>query len=665
VPVRSGPRITSRPRPRRLELESLEERAVPTAATLGTISAFSFIDVNRDGHFDTGDRLLPFVPATLSGTTTGGAKVSETFTSNANGTVIFPEVAAGTYQVQFGPLPGYTGSGLVSGIKLAAGQSTTVSAAFLGLASTSINLGQFTTNSTSADFRFTAPIVSQAGGSTTLTSGSTTVDLAANFAIPGTTNSLIRMDTSAGPMFLELFDGQVPRTIANFYNYIHNKAYANSIFHRLVTASAGQGFAIIQGGGFSFVPALSLTVTAAKETGTTVTLTTTATGLATGDTITVSGFTPSGYNGTFKVTGVTGNQVTYTATASGLPAATVFGTAVKAYAVTKATESGTTVTLTTASTTGLNTGDTITVSGFTPAGYNGTFTITNVTGTTITYTATASGLADATVLGKARKSYATTAASETGTTVTMTSADAGKLKAGDKVTIAGFSPSGYNGTFTVKSATKTSFTFTASTSGLGDATAIGTVTRPATLPSIKTDPTIKNEYKIPNTAGTIAMARQSGADTASDQFFFNLENNSSVFGPSNTGGYVVFGKVLNAADMTVLNTLAAATVTDESNGNTSSAFNTVPLNGGYPANSANFPGDLTANNVELVKDVAVINRGNSLTYTVVANSDPAAVKVSIVNERMTVTRLSPGTATCTIKATDRLGQSVTTTFTYL
>lgn len=59
--------------------------------------------------------------------------------------------------------------------------------------------------------------------------------------------------------------------------------------------------------------------------------------------------------------------------------------------ITSATESGTTVTITTTSAHGYTTGDSVTIAGFTTPGYNGTFAITVTGSTTFTYTAS-SGL---------------------------------------------------------------------------------------------------------------------------------------------------------------------------------------------------------------------------------------------------------------------------------
>ena len=56
---------------------------------------------------------------------------------------------------------------------------------------------------------------------------------------------------------------------------------------------------------------------------------------------------------------------------------------------------------------------------------------------------------------------------------------------------------------------------------------------------------IKNEAKpfVPNSRGTIAMARTSDPDSATAQFFINVVNNKSLNKTVNNAGYAVFGKV--------------------------------------------------------------------------------------------------------------------------
>lgn len=62
-----------------------------------------------------------------------------------------------------------------------------------------------------------------------------------------------------------------------------------------------------------------------------------------------------------------------------------------------------------------------------------------------------------------------------------------------------------------------------------------------------------------NVRGTIAMARGGGFDTATSQFFFNVQDN-----PALDGNYAVFGKVSNAESLGVLDTIGSVPVYDAS-----------------------------------------------------------------------------------------------------
>jgi cyclophilin family peptidyl-prolyl cis-trans isomerase len=75
--------------------------------------------------------------------------------------------------------------------------------------------------------------------------GSTSLDLAATFSDANIGDTVVRFDTSSGPVFVELFDQQAPQTVANFLDYVSANSYNNSIFHRSVTG-------ILQGGGFTY-----------------------------------------------------------------------------------------------------------------------------------------------------------------------------------------------------------------------------------------------------------------------------------------------------------------------------------------------------------------------------------------------------------------------------
>ncbi len=59
---------------------------------------------------------------------------------------------------------------------------------------------------------------------------------------------LVRMETSLGPVKLELFPDKAPKTVANFLKYVKDGFYDGTIFHRIV---AGPTIYVIQAGGYS------------------------------------------------------------------------------------------------------------------------------------------------------------------------------------------------------------------------------------------------------------------------------------------------------------------------------------------------------------------------------------------------------------------------------
>lgn len=73
-----------------------------------------------------------------------------------------------------------------------------------------------------------------------LTLGWSSTDVAAQ-----TSNPKVRLNTSAGDIVLELYPDKAPRTVENFLQYVKDKHYDGTVFHRVI-----DGF-MIQGGGFT------------------------------------------------------------------------------------------------------------------------------------------------------------------------------------------------------------------------------------------------------------------------------------------------------------------------------------------------------------------------------------------------------------------------------
>ena len=67
-----------------------------------------------------------------------------------------------------------------------------------------------------------------------------------------------------------------------------------------------------------------------------------------------------------------------------------------------------------------------------------------------------------------------------------------------------------------------------------------------------TDPGIKNEWRngLKNKRGSIAMARLGGQpDSATAQFFINVQDNAGLDSPRDGAGYAVFGRVVAGTDV--------------------------------------------------------------------------------------------------------------------
>jgi cyclophilin family peptidyl-prolyl cis-trans isomerase len=188
------------------------------------------------------------------------------------------------------------------------------------------------------------------------------------------------------------------------------------------------------------------------------------------------------------------------------------------------------------------------------------------------------------------------------------------------------------------------------------------------LTQIPTDPPVQNEpdpVNRSNVKGTLAMAKLGNdPNSATDQFFFNLGDNSTNLNNQN-GGFTVFGKVVGAADQAVVDQLAAIPTKDESSAaalpaNEQGVFGEIPLQN---YTGTNFPTDTTKDNYAVINGVTIVSQPEVLTYSIVSNSNPAAATVSLNNNRMTVQGVAAGSTTVTIKATDKAGNSVTTTVT--
>jgi len=199
-----------------------------------------------------------------------------------------------------------------------------------------------------------------------------------------------------------------------------------------------------------------------------------------------------------------------------------------------------------------------------------------------------------------------------------------------------------------------------------------------TLTPITTNPPVQSELGISNTADTISMALGDFSDgstnpnSVTDQFFINLADNSTTL----DGNFTVFGQVVGQESLQTLSTLAnlptpfSSIPSKQVPSDFDTSFTDIPL-GGYSGTISNFPGDAKQSNFELITGITVINKTESLTYSVVSNSNSKFVSAVIgvpsnpanpAKELLTLTPNAVGTATIVVQATDLFGSTVTQSF---
>jgi len=111
------------------------------------------------------------------------------------------------------------------------------------------------------------------------------------------------------------------------------------------------------------------------------------------------------------------------------------------------------------------------------------------------------------------------------------------------------------------------------------------------------DPSVKNEYKLSNTRGTLAMAKLGNdPNSATSQWFFNLTDNSGNLDNQN-GGFTVFGVV--SAGMDVVDKIAALQVV-----NNGSPFDQLPVLSNYKSGQVQESNYVLVTSIETVVAVA-------------------------------------------------------------
>ena len=176
--------------------------------------------------------------------------------------------------------------------------------------------------------------------------------------------------------------------------------------------------------------------------------------------------------------------------------------------------------------------------------------------------------------------------------------------------------------------------------------------------AVPAQPPVPLEYNLPNERGTLAAARTVDINSATSQWFFNVRDNSSILGPSNGGGYTVFGRVLGSG-MTVIDAIAALQRIDARGGDQNSPFGELPVR--------NYTGNLQVSNLALVNSITAVpvfpsGDATGIIHFTIDNSAPGVVTAALSGSILTLTPGAAGSATITVHAIDVSGNAVETSF---
>ncbi|MCH8538939.1 MAG: peptidylprolyl isomerase, partial [Alkalimonas sp.] len=121
------------------------------------------------------------------------------------------------------------------------------------------------------------------------------------------------------------------------------------------------------------------------------------------------------------------------------------------------------------------------------------------------------------------------------------------------------------------------------------------------LTVIEANASINNEPELSNRRGTIAMAKlANNPNSATNQWFFNLDNNSANLDAQN-GGFTVFGQV-SEQGLEILDAIAALPRYNLDNG----VLSDIPLRN-YTAADANAGVEITADHLVFFESVVVVD----------------------------------------------------------
>ena len=175
---------------------------------------------------------------------------------------------------------------------------------------------------------------------------------------------------------------------------------------------------------------------------------------------------------------------------------------------------------------------------------------------------------------------------------------------------------------------------------------------------------VNGEPGVSNTRGTLALALSTGPDSGTNQWFFNLADNSATLdGTSDGGPFTVFGRVIEG-DLATMDAVAALPTEDFSS-SLGQAFANTPLYN-YSASAG-----ASVSNLVLISDVAIVPLvpatlgADSVLTLKVKNNNPGLVTATISGKKLKLAYAvgQTGTAVLKVVAHDSAGSSVKSKFT--
>ena len=122
------------------------------------------------------------------------------------------------------------------------------------------------------------------------------------------------------------------------------------------------------------------------------------------------------------------------------------------------------------------------------------------------------------------------------------------------------------------------------------------------LVAIPQNSPVKNEFKVSNTRGTIAMAKLgSDPNSATNQWFFNLSNSNASNLDAQNGGFTVFGQIVDSTSLSVMDKIAAVPVYNQG-----SLFDSIPLQNYKTSAAVTAANFITVSAITLLDDVPTI-----------------------------------------------------------